>query len=276
MKVYGVSENDVYDVVWHVSRHRYDGNVLVKDSGNLSNGRGVRSRFTLTVADSHRGKPGAIGVPGVKGNGPLGMKCRSNAACWHAHWDVIEELLNRYPHARVDSGFRLRDVAVKYTAATFRDLALATAHLDVGTANSGPITMPQCCECDHTLYTDVPPEVDTELSAPAYRPGRGPTVASWMPGSYARACYQPPTSEPLSDEDTAAETGWAYTNGGQHEPHPDTSGYEHNHSDWGSHQPGTTYPWDAVPAARPWVKPGSAGVGDTLALIDQVTGDTSE
>lgn len=267
MKIYGASASEVYDAIHAVSHLLYDGNLVAKSCEDRSNSKGGRATFTLQVIDSHRGRPGAIGVPGHTGNGPHGMKRRSNAACWHAHWDVIEELLRRFPDARITSGFRLRDVAVTYTADTFRETALATAHLDVGRVES--ITMPRCCECDHTRYTDVPPEVDSSLSAPAYRPGRERTIPSWMPGSHARAVYRYDDS----DDSAAVETDYAATNGGQHEPEADLSGYYVNHREDGTGS--GTYPWDAIPPARPWVKPGSAGVGDTLALIDSLTGDES-
>jgi hypothetical protein len=263
MKVYGASAADVYDVVHAVSRFRYDGNLVVKSCEDRGNGRGPRAIFTLQVIDSHRGRPGAIGVPGRTGNGPRGMKRRSNAACWHAYWDVIEELLRRHPTARVTSGFRLRDVAVQYTADTVKETARATAHLNVGSWDE-PITMPQCCECDHSRYTDEPPEVDATLSQPAYRPGRIPTVPSWMPGAGARSTYE------YVYGGEREETDYAAPNGGHAEPWSHLSGHGVNHR-----QHSKTYPWDVIPAARPWVKPGSSTVGDTLALIDEVTsGDT--
>lgn len=267
MKVYGACASEVYDVVHAVSRDRYDGNLVLKSCEDRSNSRGGRATFTLQVVDSHRGRPGVIGVPGHTGNGPHGMKRRSNAACWHAHWDVIEELLRRFPKGRVCSGFRLRDVAVTYTADTFRETALATAHLNVGRGE--PITMPQCCECDHSLYSDIPPDVDPSLSRPAYRPGTSPTIPSWMPGSFARSTY--PTD--AYDQEEYDETDYADTNGGRYEREPDLSGYDYNHRETGSPDTRRTYPWDAVPAARPWVKKGSAGVGDTLTLIDSLTDD---
>lgn len=273
MKVYGVCASDVYDVIHAVSHNHYDGNLVAKSCEDRGNGKGPRAIFTLQVIDSHRGRPGAIGVPRHTGNGPHGMKRRSNAACWHAHWDVIEELFTRFPNARVTSGFRLRDVAVVYKADTFRDTALATAHLNVGSWDY-PITMPQCCECDHTLYSDVPPDVDPSLSAPAYRPGREPTIPSWMPGSAARATYGHVHGSECGSE--YEETSYAERNGGNSEPWADLSGYQINHRAYGKAAPGKPYPWDAIPAARPWVKPGSAGVADTLALIEAVTDNPAD
>lgn len=266
MKVYGVNAAGVGTVIRDVSHARYEDNLIAKSCEDRSNSKGGRAVFTLQVIDSHRGRPGAIGVPGRTGEGPHGMKRRSNAACWHAHWDVVEELLRRYPDARVTSGFRLRDVAVTYTADTFRETALATAHLDVGRGE--PITMPQCCECDHTRYTDVPPEVDHELSRPARRASG---IPSWMPGSYARSIYRDTDRQRRTVEyGEGVETSYAETNGGRNEPHPDLSGYYYNYREQGSGG-GGTYPWDAIPAARPWVKPGRTTVDDTLSLIDEIT-----
>lgn len=263
MKVYGASADDVNTVIRDVSRDLYDDNLIVKSCEDRGNSRGPRAIFTLQVLDSHAGRPGAIGVPGRTGNGPHGMKRRSNSACWHAHWDVIEELLRRYPDARVTSGFRLRDVAVQYTAATFRETALATAHLNVHTW-AGPTTMPECCECDHSRYTDEPPTVDTELSRPAYRADREPTVPSWMPGSAARATYRPGEATAYLDagRDTLGYQPWDGRL-------PATVGYGASAA---SIEPHGVYPLDVVKPAAPWtprVKPGSATVGDTLDEIDK-------
>lgn len=261
MKVYGVSAYDVDRVVHQVSREQYDGNLTLKSIQDCSNRRGGRATFTLQVRDSRAGQRGAIGSPGHSGHGPHGMRRRSNAACWHAHWDVIEVLLFRFPDARIVSGFRLRDVAVTYMKNTFRATALATAHLNIGRWDE-PITMPQCCECDHTRYTNVEPTVDASLSAPAYRPGRTPTIPSWMPGSFARATYQAPP-------DDECQTSYAETNGGRNEPEPNLSGYYVNHREYGNPVKGGTYPWDAIPPAAPW-KPGSDSVAGTLDKIGEL------
>jgi hypothetical protein len=235
MKVFGVSAYDVHMVIRDVSQARYEGNLIPKSCQDRSNASGPRALFTLRVVDSHSGKRGAIGSPGRKGTGPRGMK-RSISACWHAHWDVIEEMLRRYPGARVVSGFQLSGVSVQYTAETFRETALTTARVNVGSRDA-PVTMPQCCDCDHTLYSDIPPEVDPLLYPHA--------AGSEMGREYENTTY------------SAGDTG-AYVYGGV-----DCAGG------------GTgAYPWDQIPPARPWVKPGSLGVDDTLALIDSVTGDT--
>lgn len=264
MRVYGVSAHDVCTVIHDVSRDHYDGNLVVKSCEDRSTSRTPGAAFGLQVGDSHAGKRGAIGSPGHTGNGPHGMKRRSNSACWHAHWDVIAELLRRYPDARVVSGLRLPAdvlaercpaalagtrpgtamVAVKYTATTFREVALLTAHLNVRSSLE-PVTMPQCCECDHSLYSEVAPLPDASLSTSHPRSGR--VDLSWMPGTSAR------NTAPLSR---------------------DTSGYTSGYTsaDLAGGGRGRIYPWDAITPAQPWtprVTPGSATVADTLAEIDK-------
>lgn len=177
MKVYGASPYDVERVVDEVSRESYAGNLILKSLANQSNSKGPRATFTLRVLDSRAGQRGAVGNPNRTGSGPNGMG-RRIGACWHAHWDVIERLLQRFPDARVTSGFRLRGVAVSYTAATFRRTALETAHLNVGGWDRS-VTLPQCCGCDHSRYTDAEPDARPELS------GRSPVSATVYAGRYA-------------------------------------------------------------------------------------------
>jgi hypothetical protein len=242
MKVYGISAYDIDTVVTEVSRARYDGNVIVKSLSDCSNSKGPRATFTLRTLNSAAGARGAIGNPRGPGSGPTGMR-RAIGACWHAHFDVIEALLERYPNARIMSGFMMRGVVVRYTRDTFREVALTTAHLIMGNAFE-PITRPQCCECDHTRYTDVPPFADLSLTPDAMEAFQA-----------TRHRDQP------------------------NEPEPDLSGYSHNHRQ--ASAPDSRRPYlEGLPAAAPWtseqrheIVPGSGSVGDTLDKITALVGE---
>ncbi len=147
MFVYGVSLTDVYRVVRDVAGKLYDDNITVRTGEDRSNRAGPRATFTLRASDTTgcgaKGSASAFG----KGTGPNGRR-RTISACWHAHYDVLAELFARFPSARVVTAI------ATYTAPTFRERALATAYLNVG-SDLHPVTAPDCCECDHTAYVDT-------------------------------------------------------------------------------------------------------------------------
>lgn len=249
MKVFEVSASDIDYVVRTVSRDKYGGNLALKSLEPCDNAAGPRARFTIRVLDGAAGQPGARGNPRLTGTGPHGMR-RGFAACWHAHWDVIEALLTRYPGVRVVSGLRLDGRSVVYTAATFRETALRTAHLDIGTSYT-PVTMPECCECDHSLYTRVPALVDSSVTgqhtpataAPAYQV----TDHDDDPFRYNRE------SDRLAL--ARADAHVAYTE-------------SYDGSDF---KPDTSVPYlDGLPPAQPWRKYGSETVAETLGEIDKL------
>jgi hypothetical protein len=180
------------------------------------------------------------------------MRRNSLRACWHAHWDVIEELLRRYPDARVVSGYLARKPIV-YTAATFKEAALATAHLNVG-SRTQPATMPECCECDHCLYSSEPAYVlDDEPTQTSH------TTPARTDSSEGQSRYQRGYDVPVN----------AYGHGPGREG--DLSGYSYRPSGQSSPDPKHRYLLDGLPAAPVWtprVTPGSATVADTLDEID--------
>lgn len=252
MKVYGASVRDIETVVADVSRRAYDGNLIIRTSADHSNRRGPRAAFTLRVLDSTAGRPGAIGNARYPGNGPNGYRRNGLSACWHAHWDVIEELFRRFPKAWVRSGLRLDNKSVVYRAATFRDMALRTAHVNLGTAYE-PVTMPQCCECDHSRYSNEAPVAHNTTAVHASR--------DYDPDDFVGdddiADYTPDDDDPLAYRPWDGRLPSTELFGG--------NGF--------TPTPGAAYPLDVVKPAQPWVprvKPGSDTVGDTLSVIDDV------
>lgn len=165
MFVYGVSLIDIHRVVRDVSSALYDGNIAVRTGEDRSNRAGPRATFTLRATDTAgcgaKGSASAFG----KGTGPNGRR-RTISACWHAHYDVLAELFGRFPAARVVTAI------ATYTALTFRDRALATAYLNIG-SQLCPVTAPDCCECDHSEYvgtSDYVDDADWMPSGDAMRP----------------------------------------------------------------------------------------------------------
>jgi hypothetical protein len=152
MFVYGVSLTDVHRVVRDVSGALYDGNITVRTGEDRSNRAGPRATFTLRATDTTGCGAKASASAFGKGTGPNGRR-RTISACWHAHYDVLAELFDRFPSARVVTAI------ATYTAPTFRERALATAYLNVG-SQLYPVTAPDCCECDHTDYVDTVNHVD--------------------------------------------------------------------------------------------------------------------
>lgn len=259
MKVYGVSADDVDRVVHEVSQQSYAGNLIIKTIADQPTRRGPGARFTLRVINSQAGQRGAIGRPSAAGTGPNGLG-RGISACWHAHWDVIERLFQRFPDARVDSGIQLRGRPVRYTAATFTDVARQTAHLNVGTG-AAPVSMPQCCECDHSLYDDEPPTVWPELSQRPVRSTREllsapvPAVRVAAPDALYRGRY-------VEFSDGMPEFTQA----------PDESGEDWWARSGNAGSADTMRPYlDGLSAAQPYVKPTAS---DTLAKIDEVLAES--
>jgi hypothetical protein len=152
MFVYGVSLTDIHRVVRDVASTLYDGNITVRTDEDRSNRAGHRATFTLRATDTAgSGAKGSASAFG-KGTGPNGRR-RTISACWHAHYDVLAQLFGRFPDARVVTAI------ATYAAPTFRERALATAYLNVG-SQLCPVSAPDCCECDHSEYVDTFDYVD--------------------------------------------------------------------------------------------------------------------
>ena len=160
MFVYGLSLADVECVVRDVSNALYDGNIVIRTGADRSNQAGPRATFTLRASDTAGcGSKGSASSFG-KGTGPRGRR-RTISACWHAHYDVLAELFIRFPSARVVTAI------ATYTGRTFRERALATARINVG-SQAFPVTAPDCCECNHANHVDN--RRNSTLSGDAMRP----------------------------------------------------------------------------------------------------------
>jgi hypothetical protein len=172
MFVYGVPFVDVDHVVRDVSVSLYGGNIAIRTGNDRSNRAGPHSRFTLQTVDT--AGQGAKGSGHGSGTGPKGLR-RTISACWHAHYDVLAELLRRFPDARIVTAL------ATYTSETFRTRALSTAGLNMG-SQMYPVTAPECCVCDHSEYTDLNgrrPTTTVPDCAPAGEVFTTRTMAAW-------------------------------------------------------------------------------------------------
>lgn len=126
MKLYGVSPDQLRDVVLFVSNRDTDGNLTFN---NFTPSRSFVT-FTLRVNNS-KGK-------GAKRSG---SGRRTVSACWHTHKAVMQEIFNRYPQARIVSA-----LATYNGADDFARKFPETAYHNVGSMFA-PCEIASCCEC---------------------------------------------------------------------------------------------------------------------------------
>lgn len=147
MKVLHASLADVTDIVLDVGRELYGDNLRIRTGADRTNERVKRCTFSLGVHSSVRGAPGArssadIMLCGGGANGGM----RVTVACWHAHFDVIDEIFARYPHAIVDS------LKASYRADNFMAVAYTTAFEDVGARYGKSALIKDLCECGEEAW----------------------------------------------------------------------------------------------------------------------------
>jgi ribosomal protein L19E len=129
MRVKGMNEEQVHDIVAKVSAEMYDDNVIIRDSRDCSTSRTNHATFTLRVKDS-RG-PGAR----TSWSGR-----RMPSACWHVHLHVLRAMFHAYPAAVI------RTAMATYTAETFEERAEATRWRNIGSMMQ-PAYMSELCDC---------------------------------------------------------------------------------------------------------------------------------
>lgn len=147
MKVLGVTLAEAKVLVSMVSVLLYERNLVVLRGVDRSkrdeDGKLVaRCSFSLGVVSGKRGMPGAACIPNTgsrRGDGPRGRESRS-IACWHAHHDVIEELLDYRDWVVVQTA------RATYRAESFVGVARASAFENLGTRES-PERAKDLCEC---------------------------------------------------------------------------------------------------------------------------------
>lgn len=126
MKLWNVSLEQLQEALNQANRD-YAGNLTFKSI--FPNGKHIN--FTLTVHSSR--SPGAR--RGFRGQ-------RIAAACWHAHRDVMHEIFDGVPDARLKSGmidYRGRD--------DFESNHHGTGYRNIG-SQLEPLSYQQACDCE--------------------------------------------------------------------------------------------------------------------------------
>jgi hypothetical protein len=117
VKIFGESLSVVLQAVEDVSDEHYDGNVIAVSYADRSNERAKRCSLALGVIDD-RG-PGARFKSHRRER--VAGEIRSGNACWHAHFDILDELFFVNRPIRVDTA------KAKYTSSNFVDVSYSTA-----------------------------------------------------------------------------------------------------------------------------------------------------
>jgi hypothetical protein len=139
MLVWGVTPEQIKACVITASNSGYQGNV-VTDGEPVRTGVTDRSAvsFRLRVLDSKEAGHRLGFVRTSRGN-----RRRLVAACWHAHRDVMGQIFDRYPNARI------KTMLFDYRGA--EDFVRNFRH--TGDRNAGslfePVALRDLCECEH-------------------------------------------------------------------------------------------------------------------------------
>jgi hypothetical protein len=132
MKLYGVTPDQLMDLVRAVSDKCFDGNVILREC----EARGVTKpyvHFTLRVEDS-RG-------PGAKISIRMGRERHLPAACYHAHWAIMWAIFQVYPMAQ------LHTMWARYTAPDFKEKAFKVGRVNIG-SRAFPVQFIESCDCE--------------------------------------------------------------------------------------------------------------------------------
>ena len=139
MFVFDVHIDDIKDIVATVSKEGYDGNIIIKSIEDKTNRNGFRTTFNITVQSS-RDKGSKVKVYSGR---------RISAACWHAHRDVLKELFERFPNARVQSG---RLAKIEYNGKDdFYNKFPSTGYINMG-SQAFPEQVREQCDCSDWGY----------------------------------------------------------------------------------------------------------------------------
>jgi hypothetical protein len=185
MIVKGMTFDEVALVVRAVSATKYAGNIEIRTGEDRSTSRTSWAQFTLRTRACRAGNPGAAGSSGwnSSGRGPYGLRS-TVAACWHAHYDVIEALL-RNGAQRVDSGsMHHGGIKVRYTPESFHADAIAMSTVNVG-SRAQPRFATELCECSHWTGQEVEDAINERVGREHLHGEEGenvfapPTLAEW-------------------------------------------------------------------------------------------------
>jgi hypothetical protein len=161
VKLWGISIDDLGDIVRRVSVESYGGNIRVGEGcqGTWSeSGKRVRVVTFGLRCESSKGPGHRVSASA------FGPRRRMVAACWHAHRDVLAAIFDANPDAR------LKSILADYRGrADFLASFPATGAKNIG-APIAPVRADKACECDGEY---VPPMVDPPR---AFGPDRSPVA----------------------------------------------------------------------------------------------------
>lgn len=118
---------DVKDIVSTVSREDYDENLMI-----ISVVQAGMNNISLKVSVKDKDKPGARVVNGI----------RYNVACWHVYEDILDELYERFPNARVTTG------VAKYLSAEHFDASYEATGNRPLNAQHPNVRVMDACDCE--------------------------------------------------------------------------------------------------------------------------------
>lgn len=145
MQITGITPVQFQDIVAKVSDRDYEGNLRAELGSQQS-----ATRFRGRVMLQHTGyqmfgrKDTSLLAPGQRRSASsFSGERRINAVCWHVYRDVLTELFNQFPEARVYTAM------AKYKGKDgFEANYPQTAYQNIGSM-AYPMTMPETCECEY-------------------------------------------------------------------------------------------------------------------------------
>ena len=165
MEIRGITPEQLSNVVFRVSRERYDGNVVCEWERNRYH-REPSVKWMRGGVPSFRGR---IVVESSRGSGARRSWSgrRMPVACWHVFRDVFRQAFQEYPSARFATSL------ARYTAENFETTYPATGYVNAGSMYQ-PVRLVDLCECggQSAEVPDMPYAVRTATTynAPLPRP----------------------------------------------------------------------------------------------------------
>ena len=129
MFVWGVTPIQLAKIVRIVSAKLYKKNIIFKNGPEMVNSKKLTFALTVKRSDQPGGRRTATGR-------------KVAAACWHAHRDVMQELFNQFPKARIKSS-----MADHCGKEEFENNFPETAWINIG-SEIQPCYLNDACECE--------------------------------------------------------------------------------------------------------------------------------
>lgn len=126
---------DQFETAVHTVSARYGGNLIVHRDAKAISGRSSRGRVVVRASGGEGARRSWSGR-----RGPW--------ACWHAYRDVLSELFDVNPEARIRTSLTTYD-----GARGFQLNYPATAYKNIGSMVS-PAYMPELCDCPDSIRGD--------------------------------------------------------------------------------------------------------------------------